>query len=423
MLFSPRRKTETDDPAIEAARLLSRLGLILLFIISQVAPIVTMQTIYFLLPIGAVLLLLSASLSPDPGRLFELRALATKPPVIATIFFVAWTALSLAWTPFSAGPAERFAKSSATLALVAAACGLLPERTKTSNLNLLPIGAGAAAVILAGVAIGMTVPPNRLIDLDIPPLQRAGLGLALLAWPALGALAVRERRNWTAALAAATVVACALSGAPHVLLALGVGAVVFVVSLGRTKRVAKILAYIAAAVILLAPIVAGLVHLIFAGQAPGFAKPLEVWGHIVANDGARVLTGHGFGAAIYGILGHYLYQATPRSLVFEVWFDLGILGAAALAAVAARAFVIVGRVRAALAPFLLGGLATGVTISVTGPAAEQLWWLTFAGLNAIAFALVMRGQFRRRRPSLPVDWGAAAESEDAASPTDQETGP
>ncbi|MBI3275930.1 MAG: hypothetical protein HYZ60_08340, partial [Methylocystis sp.] len=66
-----------------------------------------------------------------------------------------------------------------------------------------------------------------------------------------------------------------------------------------------------------------------------------------------------------------------------------------------------GRTRPALAPFLLAGLATGFTISVLGPAAEQLWWLSLAGLDAIAFALVMKGQFRKRRPRVPPNWGAA----------------
>ena len=400
MPIFPRRTI--DDPALDAARLLSRMGLILLFIISQVAPIVALQTIYLLLPIGAVLLLLSASLVPDPRRLRELLKLATTPPVIAAVFFVAWTALSLAWTPYSAGPAERFAKSSATLALVAAACGLLPERTKTSNLNLLPIGAGIAAVTLAAMALFFAKGAGSAVDLDISPLQRAGLGLAILVWPAQGALAVRGRWYSAAALAVATAIACYLSQAPHVAPALAVGAAVFIASFGRASRVARVLAYVAAAVILLAPLGAVLVHLAFGGQAPTFIRPLDVWGLIIANDGVRSLTGHGFGAAIYGILGHYLYQATPRSLVFEVWYDLGILGAAALAVAAARAFIIVGRSRGALAPFLLAGLATGVAISVLGQAAEQLWWLTLAGLDAIAFALVMRGQFRKRRPSFPL---------------------
>jgi hypothetical protein len=380
------------------------MGLILLFIVSQVAPILARQTIYLLLPIGAVLLLLSASLAPDPRRLGELMRLAVTPPVIAALFFVAWTALSLAWTPYGAGPAERFAKSSATLALVAAACGLLPERTKTSNLNLLPIGAGVAAVTLAAVALYFTKGADSIADLDIDPLQRAGLGLALLVWPSLGALAVRGRWYSAGALAVATAIACNLSQAPHVMPSLAAGGLVFAISFGRASRVARFLAYAAAAIILLAPFAAAIAHLIYASQAPALIKPLDVWGLIIANDGVRVLTGHGFGAAIYGILGHYLYQATPRSLVFEVWYDLGILGAAALAAVAARSFIIVGRSRAALSPFLLAGLATGVAISVLGPAAEQLWWLTIAGLDAIAFALVMRGQFRKSRPSLPSQW-------------------
>jgi hypothetical protein len=406
MSMSPRH---IDDPALDAARLLSRMGLILLFIVSQVAPIVARQTIYLLLPIGAVLLLLSASLAPDPRRLQELKALAVKPPVIAALFFVAWTALSLAWTPYGAGPAERFAKSSATLALVAAACSLLPERTKTSNLNLLPIGAGVAAVTMAAVALYFANSPDSILDLDINPLQRAGLGLALLVWPALGALAVRGRWYSAGALGVATAIACYLSQAPHVATALGAGLIVFAISFGRAARVARIFAYAAAAIILLAPFAAVLVHLIYAGQAPAMIKPLDVWGLIIANDGMRLVTGHGFGAAIYGILGHYLYQATPRSLVFEVWYDLGLLGAAALAAVAARTFIIAGRSRGALAPFLLGGLATGLAITVLGPAAEQLWWLTLAGLDAIAFALVMRGQFRKARPSLPAQWREPAD--------------
>ena len=136
---------------------------------------------------------------------------------------------------------------------------------------------------------------------------------------------------------------------------------------------------------------------------PAALAPLLVWGRIILDDGPRLLLGHGFGAAIYGVLGHYLYQETPRSLVFQVWFDLGAIGAIALAAVAARAFVIAGRTRPVLAPFLLAGLATGSRISVLGPAGEQLWWLTLAGLDAIAFALVMKGQFRTRRPYVQLD--------------------
>ena len=36
-----------------------------------------------------------------------------------------------------------------------------------------------------------------------------------------------------------------------------------------------------------------------------------------------------------------------------------------------------------------------------GPAGEQLWAFTLAGLDVVAFVMVMRGQFRKKRPHLP----------------------
>ncbi|MCC3246627.1 hypothetical protein LG047_15100 [Methylocystis sp. WRRC1] len=397
-----------DDPAEEAARLLLRVGVFLLFVISLVAPILARQTVYILLPIGAALLLISASLSEDARAGRSLRAILLSPPMLAAMLLVLWTGLSLLWTPFS-GPGERFGKAVATLGLVAVATGFLPLRTKTSNLNLLPIGAAIAAVAL--VAITLLLKPQYSIEdiLDVGPLARAGLGLALLVWPAMGALAVRGRWYSAAALGVGTILACYLSKAPNALPALVGGAVVFAAAFGRARQMSMALAALMAAIILLAPLAAFSTHLVWPESPPAFFKHLAFWGHMIASDGPRTLIGHGFGAATWGVLGGYLTPATPRSLIFQIWFDLGVLGAAALALVAVRASLAVGGTRPALAPFLLGGLGAGFVICLLGPAAEQLWWLTLAGLDAIAFALVTRGQFRKRRPRLPAGWGAPAQ--------------
>lgn len=399
MSNSPPRTIEY--PAEEAARLLARLGIFLLFVVSQTGPILVQQTIYVLLPIGAALLLVSAGLAPEAREPRPFRGVLLSPPVVAALLLAAWAGLSLAWTPFQ-GPGERFGKAVATLALVAAACGFLPARTKTSNLNLLPIGAAMAAVTL--VAMAALATPKITLDniFDVGALGRAGLGLALLVWPAMGALAVRGRWITAGVLAAGTALACRLSGAPNVMQALAVGAVFFAISFGRPRRVAASLAALAAAIVLLAPATALLVHFVWDGHAPRLLKHLAFWGRMIANDGARTLIGHGFGAATFGVLQGILDPATPRSLVFKVWFDLGLLGALALSAIGVRALTIVGDARPALAPFLIGGLGTALAVCVLGPAADQLWWLTLAGLDAIAFVLVMRGQFRKRRPGLPL---------------------
>jgi hypothetical protein len=411
MITFSRRPAE--DPAEEAARLLLRLGVFMLFVIALPAPILARQTVYILLPIGAALLLVSAMLShTNGGSSGSLRALFQSPPVWAALLLGIWAGVSLIWTPFE-GSAERFAKAAGTMLLVAAAAGLMPLRTKTSNLNLLPIGVGAAALAL--VAVTLLLAPKYTVEdiLDVGPLGRAGLGLALLVWPGMGALAVRGHWFWAGALGFATIVACGLAGAPNALPALFGGALVFAAAFGRARTMSVVLAGLMTAIVLFAPLAALGAHAVWTDPAQGFFRYLAFWGQMIASDGWRTLLGHGFGAATWGMLGGYLPAMTPRSLVFQIWFDLGAVGALALALVLARASLLVGEARPALAPFLLGGIGAGFVICLLGPAAQQLWWLTLAGLDAIAFALVMRGQFRKRRPVVPIGFGAAP-ADDAA---------
>lgn len=388
-----------DDPAEDAARLLLRLGVFLLFVASQLAPVLARHTIYILLPVGAALLLIGASLGGAPRHGRPLRAIVLSPAVLASAFLVFWAGLSLAWTPFAEGPAERFAKSSATLLLVALVCAALPARTKTSNLNLLPIGIGVAAASLIVVSMIALSAPAAADPFDVAPLGRVGVGLALLVWPAMGALAVRDRWPVAVALGLCAAIACYLSHAPHMLQALAAGLLAYGLASRRPRRVAPYLAGGFAAVVMTAPLVATAWRDL--SPIPAALPALSAWGETVSRDGLRTLAGHGYGAAIYGLSGGYLNLASPRSFLFQLWFDLGALGAAAFSFVAARAFLIAGRMRPALAPFLLGGLATAMTACALGPGAEQLWWFTLAGLDAIAYALVVKGQFRKRRPRLP----------------------
>ena len=151
-------------------------------------------------------------------------------------------------------------------------------------------------------------------------------------WPAAGALALRGRWYSAGALTLVSMAACLLSGAPNVAPALLAGAATFAISFGRSRLAAERLGSFAAIVIMLAPIVALLTHFALGARTPEFARSLDVWGSIVANGGVRTLIGHGFGSALYGLFGGYLDPQTPRSLVFQIWFDLGALGAGAFAA-------------------------------------------------------------------------------------------
>ena len=401
--FTPPHPNE--DPALEAGRLLTRIGVFLLFVVALIAPVVAGQTIYILLPVGAVLLLLGSAVAPDRReKTAPLREFLMAPPFLAALFLAAWAAVSLNWTPFHGGPAERYWKDAGTLGLVAIACGFLPARTRICDLNLLPIGVAAAAVgMIAAAVYGFFSRRSFTLEeiLDGDALARSGVGLVLIMWPACGALAMRGkwqiRRRADARLgrrgaflrraerrAAAHRGTCGLR---PVLRATARGAALARASRRRGDPSAPLLALV--------------VRLLFQGHAPELLRGLDVWGHIFLTGGARSLLGHGFGSAIYGLFGGYIDPKSPRSLAFQIWFDLGLVGAAAFAAAAYKAFSIVGLVRPSLAPFLLAGLAAGLVVCLLGPAGEQLWAFTLAGLDVVAFVMVMRGQFRKKRPHLP----------------------
>jgi len=52
------------------------------------------------------------------------------------------------------------------------------------------------------------------------------------------------------------------------------------------------------------------------------------------------------------------------------------------------------------APALLAGLVAILTIAILGTATSQIWWLTLLNCEAIAFALLVKGVDRARRPDV-----------------------
>lgn len=384
-----------DEPAIEAALLLNRLGLAILMIAAPLAAVATRRLIFILMPVGAALILLSAMIAPQRTTYHRdsLRDYFLSSAALAALFLGFWAALSLVWTPFTAEASERFFKSLGTALLVALAAGYLPERTRASNLYLLPIGVGLAA--LATLAAGLFGPPSlRGPAIESSTLDRAVVGEVVLVWPALAALALRERWGVAAALATVTTIAAIAVWTPLALVALIVGALAFALAVSGPERAGKILGGLVAALFVFAPLAA--VAAALALDANGFAGSLVAWGALIKQEAIRLLTGHGLGTAAR--LAGALAPNAPRSLIFETWFELGALGALASAALAWLAFSAAGRLAATFAPFLLAGMAAGLGVTLLGLSTTQLWWLTTIGVVAIGFAVAGRAQYRTRRP-------------------------
>ncbi len=63
------------------------------------------------------------------------------------MFLAFWSALSLIWTPFPGDAAARLGRTLLTAGIAMLAIVSLPERTKISNIYLLPIGVAITAAV------------------------------------------------------------------------------------------------------------------------------------------------------------------------------------------------------------------------------------------------------------------------------------
>lgn len=399
MTVSPPRTRE--DPSSAAAQLLVRLGIAVLAIAVPCGAVVSRRLLFPLMPVGGALILIGVALAPSRRRRGQFRAALLSPTGLTALFLIGWAGLSLVWTPFLATAAESFFKTSAVALLAACVAGFLPDRTKTSNLYLLPIGTAAAA--LATFTIALIGPPNlHGSDYESSTLARAAVSLVVVVWPSLGALAVRDRWVSASALAIAVAMTAIVVWTPVALGALAVAALTFSFATVNPMRVARLLAGIFAGLFVVAPALPLILSVLPARTADGWLAPMFVWAEIVRGEGLRLITGHGLGTVTRSVITGGLPAGTPQGILFHVWYELGIVGAWTAAVLVARTFLAAGRMRGTIPPFLLAGLVCGLIMAISGLSTAHLWWVTQLSVVAIAFAVVAKGQYRTVRPAAHV---------------------
>jgi hypothetical protein len=389
-----------EDPAAAASGLILRVGIAILAIAVPCGAVISQRLLFVLTPVGAALMVIGGLMQPgERGRLDAVRGLAFAPLVQAMLFIVLWAGFSLLWTPFPEPAFYRFIKTAGTLAIAAIAIAALPHQVKASNSNLLPIGVAAAA--LAVVSVGLITPAAlaRGFEEDGTTLQRATIGIVVLVWPALGALALRQRVAAAGVIAVAVAVVAVFVWMPGALAALIVALLTFSSAYSNPMLAARVLALVTAALIVLAPAIPLVAQVFLTSRIDpdGIFASLPVWAQIVKSEGLRLVTGHGFDSAVRALANGYLPARAPRGILFEVWYELGALGAIGLACVAWNAFRAAGHASPAIAPFLLAALACALTIAIAGLSVAQLWWVTLLAVVGISFAIALRAHHREQR--------------------------
>jgi hypothetical protein len=344
----------------------------------------------------------SALIAPRRGMFRSLADALTSPLGLVSLALLLWIGASLIWTPFPVLAAERYFKLLGTATAVTLAIAILPTHIRTSNLNLLPIGLGAACVGLLAL-IPLNVIDSVLIEGPEPGvIERVAIMAAVLLWPALGALAVRERWISAGVLAVAATAAILLVRTPPAYGGLAAGALVCAFALAGGRRFAQVLAVLFVILLVSAPGLALLAER-FAPAAGIENLPLmrsfTVWAGMIAEQGVRTLTGYGFDSTVRGLRTGYIPSGAPRGAIFQIWFDIGAFGAILASFLVARVISAAGAATPPASGFLLATVVSIVAIGAFSSVGLQLWWITIVGLAAIASALLLKGQHRTSRPT------------------------
>jgi hypothetical protein len=390
------------DPATDAALLLRRIGFATLALALPIASLVSRRAAVVLAPIGVVLLIISV-LIEDPGRFATIlrRELASLPGLILT-GLAAWALLSLVWSPFTLSAGEK--AGNLVLAVALGFCGVaaLPERMRAANLNLAPLGTGVAALFALALTVAAALRPA---DAEPGSVERGVSVILIMAWPALAWLLSRERGLSALGLAIAVGLLALTRFEDGEAVAMIFGAVAFGAISANREVATKFVATIIAGLMLLAPILPFLLIpfvSLLPANAGELAQSLAVWADVVSRDPVQLVTGHGLDTVLRGRMTGMLPPATPTTLLFETWYELGIVGAAAAASCLYVAIRGAGQMPGPLAAGGVAAFTVAFALSALGFATLQPWWLMTLTAVVLMFAAIARGQYRTERPALPL---------------------
>lgn len=379
------------DPAANAAAMLLRLGFAIFALLIPSATLMSRWVIVVLVPIGAVLIILSSLLRADSARLTD-RAVArlASGPGLACLLLILWALVSLLWTPVRSDAVEKLFKLLGVVLLGFFAVIALPNRMRATNLHLITIGVAlGATLILVGSVSAMLDRPLLRFPLATP--ERVVILLTALGWIGAAWLLIKNRAAMAFGLMVLVIAAIALGPNRAAFVSLGASLLVLVIAWNRPEMAGRVVGLLVAAIILLLPLASAL-------GVPLGIPGLERWWTMIQAEPWRFVTGHGFDAGNAARATGQIGSELPVSLISELWFDLGLLGAFYFAIAIGSAFIAAGKLGYELAPATLAALAAAVTFALIDRNATQTWWFNGLAVFAIVLMSVERGRYRTVRP-------------------------
>jgi hypothetical protein len=390
------------DDAVDASRFFSRVGYAALAVGGPVAVVIHPLALFIAFPIGVALIVMAAALDTKPGLAGRaLRGFMT-PTFLALVSGLAWATLSVLWTPYPVSALQHVLKLSLLIAATLLAVATPRDNARAADLYLFPIGVILGMATLAAKALAVVVGHVP----DDGGLAVGQVALAVLLFPALGGLTARGRNGYARLLLILALAFAYIAGYRPLTIALFAGYLALSFSISDLTRTARELAWGAAALVLLSPLIpafaptvaAWIFHVKLASLPPPYAS-LSVAADIFTHDKLRLLTGHGFSTVARGVRDMILPFNTPRALAFTVWYELGVVGAVIAAVGVWFGFRDLDKAPPRLAPFMAAGFAAIVALAFTNVDFDDMTVMTLVGIAVISTDVAARSQYRTTRPS------------------------
>jgi hypothetical protein len=391
-----------SDAAEDAARLLQRLGYVVLALGAPCAEALSSRAIFLFFPIGTALLLVATTLNPVKGVGGRLHQALRSPLGITSLALLAWAGLSLAWTPFPVEAIEHLFKLTGTALIVIVALACLRDHIRAADLYLFPAG-----VVLAMLAIlALALATHAGIGSYGEKVERSGVALVVMLWPAMAGLAARGRNGLARLLMIVAAAFIFAIGAPATAAALFVGVLALSFAISDVKRTIFDLGILSAAIVVLSPLAPALspalARWFFHAKLSSLSGPftsLSSAADVLLHEPLRLLTGHGIDTTIRSGDASLVSTSFPRVVLFEIWYELGIIGALLGATLAWFGFRAVGATGERIAPYLVAAFACDLTLAFLSEDFSQMTWVTLLAVSAISAGAAVRSQYRTKRPS------------------------
>ena len=112
------------------------------------------------------------------------------------------------------------------------------------------------------------------------------------------------------------------------------------------------------------------------------------------------MSGHGFETVVRGVRYGVLPPQTPHTLLFEIWYEQGLVGALIASAGAWFGFRAIGAASPRLAPYLAAAFACNLTFAVLSEDLTDMTWFTVLAIAIMVADIAARSQYRTTRPSV-----------------------